>query len=92
MSKHTKGPWRMHDMEKNTIVGNDHLAIADTNATSRSSEENKANAKLIAAAPELLECLKELKETPKMAIWIGTKYSEGILLEKCEQAINKAGG
>ena len=59
MSKYTKGPWKLHDMEDNTIVGNDHLAIADANAISRSKEENQANAHLIAAAPELLEACKE---------------------------------
>ena len=65
--KHTLGPWKLHDMEENVIVGKDHLTIADVNATNRSKEENNANALLIASAPELLEaCKVGLKE---MELW-----------------------
>lgn len=59
MSKHTKGKWKLHDMEEHTIVGSDHLYIAGSNAGSRPDKENRANARLIAAAPELLEACKK---------------------------------
>lgn len=54
MSKHILGKWKLHDMENNVVVGNNHLTIADANARNRTKEANQANARLIAAAPELL--------------------------------------
>lgn len=55
-AKHTPGPWRMHDMESFTVVaGKPSICIANANALHRSEAENDANARLIAAAPDLLE-------------------------------------
>ena len=86
-SKHTPGRWKVHCNHKQ-MVHNDKVQIANMGAVScfpvkrLSDKENEANAKLIAAAPELLECLKEIKGTATMAT--------SKLLEKCEQAIAKA--
>ena len=41
----TPAPWKMHDMERNTIVAN-HISVADFNAKSRPDAENSANALL----------------------------------------------
>lgn len=72
--KHTPGPWRVHknshisgeqwltvlrgawDITHNSAAKPD--AIADAQHSSMSDAENLANARLIAAAPELLEALK----------------------------------
>jgi hypothetical protein len=73
MSKHTPGPWRFleaddHNRDDNscrplTICGlaDDDLAnvySSDDSTVSISREEAVANARLIAAAPDLLEALK----------------------------------
>ena len=64
MSGHTPGPWRLNSDA--LVVGNGALkmsiAIAYDSSTAAdgvSREEMKANARLIAAAPELLEALKD---------------------------------
>lgn len=64
MSGHTPGPWRLNSDA--LVVGNGALqmsiAIAYDSSTAAdgvSREEMKANARLIAAAPELLEALHE---------------------------------
>lgn len=55
---HTPGPWHLHNMEQNTVCGPDYGAIAFAN-TRRDKREDHANARLIAAAPELLEACKQ---------------------------------
>jgi hypothetical protein len=63
--KHTKGPW-----EYDTFP-NDHISVRQVGSTNtavaavlghRPFEEKLANARLIAAAPELLEALKNILE------------------------------
>ena len=62
MIKHTKGPWEM-DAGLN-IHGPDNRLVANCGGRSQNFDtekceaENKANAHLIAAAPELLEALE----------------------------------
>lgn len=65
MSKHTPGPWAMPDSGQGRIskVGANGgwdglIATADCGDYARSREEGLANARLIAAAPNLLEALK----------------------------------
>jgi hypothetical protein len=60
--KHTPGPWVFDEDECSEIPAL-HLYCADSKNPfhgSRSEEELKANARLIAAAPELLEALQRL--------------------------------
>ncbi len=66
-SKHTKGPWEMeydnygNDSYSEWIdIFTSHNTIAQVGRSRKMTEENKANARLIAAAPELLEALKKL--------------------------------
>ena len=57
---HTPGPWRQDTMSGTTVWGGDKThgnAVAVCQGFER--EENRANAALIAAAPELLEALRE---------------------------------
>jgi hypothetical protein len=56
-TKHTPGPWHIHDTEPFTVCGPDGDSVAGADAFKRSMEENGANARLIAAAPELLMAL-----------------------------------
>ena len=71
MSKHTKGPWGV-GTESNGVsprhvqILNDDGYIATVNYTNSINETN-ANARLIAAAPELLEALIDCRRTLEIA-------------------------
>jgi len=70
-NKHTPGPWSVGnepvDNEALYIYDNkEHLiASADTDSLAQYREEALANARLIAAAPDMLEALQ------RVAAWIG---------------------
>ena len=57
MSKHTPGPWRIHAGTIKFHIDNNKEGVC---STSGDSIWDEANANLIAAAPELLEALKEI--------------------------------
>ena len=58
---HTPGPWEMKDKGYGYDIGPGIAWIGDT--TARPKKEQKANAHLIACAPELLEALEDLERT-----------------------------
>ena len=67
-TKHTPGPWRMFDKDWATGAQTIHADVAWTRhpesglvCSSRTREEDAANALLIAAAPELFEALKAMR-------------------------------
>jgi hypothetical protein len=65
MSKHTPGPWSQHLVKvQRDITGPHGQSIAYTRGADwsgdKSESEELANARLIAAAPELLEALREV--------------------------------
>lgn len=69
MSKHTPGPWHVEsaDSDGANVVAIAQVAWCGTNGSygrdasqTISAKEAKANARLIAAAPDLLEALEEL--------------------------------
>lgn len=71
MSKHTPGPWRVESADSNgaNVVAIAQVAWCGTNgrygrdgSQTISAEEARANARLIAAAPKLLNALKEMLE------------------------------
>ena len=83
--KHTPGPWHHGQKNKRSVFGKDGWRVADCGtAFSKSDDEMEANARLIAAAPDLLEALKELRD------W----YRENVGLPACKAnaAIDKAEG
>ena len=96
--KHTPGPWSagLLDLDDawpciKAFQGEVYIVppgydgrYADFGVTGRSYDEARANARLIAAAPELLEALKELRD------W----YRENVGLPACKAnaAIAKAEG
>lgn len=58
-NKHTPGPWKCRkDINGLTVFDSQGMALA--NCVFQIGDEEKANARLIAAAPELLEALKAL--------------------------------
>ena len=89
--KHTKGVWfvnRDNESAPHTVVfsSKDDLSIAE--ALGNSNEEAEANAKLIAAAPDLLKACNAV-----MSCGYGCAPSVGYmdkLIKKCELAIKKA--
>lgn len=77
--KHTKGEWSFgHNV--GVYSGNTH--IADINPVENGFDETLANAKLIAAAPDLLEALKLMVDV------VDGNYSEATDIAKA--AIEKA--
>jgi hypothetical protein len=98
MSKHTPGPWHIGTPPPNgeQTIGNDQgmmVAVATTGIGLK--EETMANARLIAAAPEMFRALEKIMPFLQMA-WQDipmSKIQKG-LLEGCActaiKAINKA--
>lgn len=98
MSKHTPGPWvhRIRLDEGGNIGTKDGYAICDMayHYSSLDRGELDANARLIAAAPELLEALQAIaKFIPNTSSEEGgaAKYSENVrAADKVRAAIAKA--
>lgn len=100
MNAHTPGPWQITEMDgevNRAVVGPDGELIADCFAPTAEDfnlpQDYEANARLIAAAPELLEALSHLLEM------VSECQLNGILpdakewpAEKARAAIAKAKG
>lgn len=65
MSKHTPGPWRVvgTTVQAGEYRAQSHAIIADCSDFNLDKKEREANAHLIAAAPEMLEALKDIVST-----------------------------
>lgn len=74
MSAHTPGPWRFYDDSNGVTNRIEIVAVGKTVARIYHSvqTEDLPNARLIAAAPELLEALKALSEADETdyIVWI----------------------
>lgn len=81
--KGTKGPWRFNGSE---IESKSCDYIADVYGTNADTDEEKANAQLIAAAPELLDALE------KLILFTKPSKSNALALSNAYSAINKALG
>lgn len=98
MNKHTPGPWRTIESTNKTvrtIVGKDFPGqgyIADVNLcrTNDAQEvDGEANARLIAAAPELLQLVKDMRE----AFYVkGTRKALLAVMERSKSVMEKAEG
>ena len=84
MSKHTPGPWKVEaERAYIQIVPADNVAICELRRKGN-TELEMANAKLIAAAPDMLAALERIRDS---GVWIGL-----IPHEMMEEAIAKARG
>ena len=69
-----------------------HWASTPNAHTERDIEEEFANANLIAAAPDLLEALKEVTELLNAVLGLSSEPSHGSIAAKARAAIAKAEG
>lgn len=90
MSKHTEGPWETLTLFSDQI-GADFTSVKIGNRIHMIgySDEAKANAQLIAAAPDLFAVLQELAESAEY--WSEYDVPVGIV-DRIKRAITKAGG
>jgi hypothetical protein len=87
MTKHTEGPWRAETEFVNhdgrnfpylSIFGGDGFELARVNGNGKTNSVH--NARLIAAAPELEEIVKKLRDWYETAGYTGNGPSGGSLL------------
>ncbi len=64
-AKHTPGPWK--EVGGRAVFGPDHIVICRCGNYSKSIMEDEANARLIAAAPDLLDALRNLLTNDSIA-------------------------
>ena len=98
MSKQTPGPWRTIESTNTTmrtVVGPDFPGqgyIADVNLCRTNDAQDvdgEANARLIAAAPELLQLVKDMRE----AFYVkGTRKALLAVMERSKSVMEKAEG
>ena len=102
MSKHTPGPWAILSESRGAIVTARDGCYDVAIVRDIGNEDNKANARLIAAAPELLQALADLLEaadsmcgtfgcirgdTPEDAdTFIHDEWAEAFLKERADSA------
>jgi hypothetical protein len=99
MNKHTPGPWtadKLQDRDTFNIFANGFVSAMcqvsrmENSTRSTSGNEVAANARLIAAAPDLLEALREIAElADKVDSWQSFPYEP---IQKAYAAIAKATG
>lgn len=90
MSEHTPGPWKLHrTSNRQEIWDKDAVVIAVVPIYHAIPRGSKANAHLIAAAPDLLAALKEMVGA---AQYFSSDGHEGYALQCALDALDKADG
>lgn len=69
MAKHTPGPWKATLRTVTAPETEDRLPL-DVRLYGGNADDNRANARLIAAAPDLLEALQECKQLLDMVLCV----------------------
>lgn len=92
--KHTPGPWTQLDQEHAISIVSAGIVIADVfkpddNCVSPPMSETLDNARLIAAAPDLLKALEEVARWDEES---GIEDEWPVVMENVRQAIAKAEG
>ena len=82
--KHTPGPWKMCSMGDSVYIKKGKRQLPPL-SFDLSFFEREANARLIAAAPEMLEVLEEMARLP-----IAGPYPDGPCLDQADMDIVKA--
>ena len=91
--KHTPGPWKSVDIQKGYLITNSDESYDIAVVRNIGQHDNQANARLIAAAPELMEALYQLIDAADCSddIQFGT-LSTTFVRDIAIKAINKATG
>ena len=93
---HTPGPWRYaHDGGTTAyIVESDGTSVAKLSVTENSTAHSglEANARLMAAAPDLLEALQYCRQKIAYMTTHGEWHSPGRAIEIADAAITRATG
>ena len=88
MSKHTPGPWIQHydyiDKHPDNKYGHVKNICAMADWCGEDEDERMANARLIAAAPDMLETLELVKESMQVPSWLGEVIAAEIAKAKDE--------
>ncbi len=84
MAEHTPGPWVQDKWGHVQDTGGRGVRFEGVTIAGRSTEETKANARLIAAAPDLLEALRYAVDNPE--------FSSEVFDRMARAAIAKATG
>lgn len=93
-TKHTPGPWKVGEenefeaYEFVSITTESGVQIGDVSSDGCVDDETHANARLIAAAPDMLAALKQIES--EMRAGLGSSYGE--TREAVRRAIAKAEG
>lgn len=92
--KGTRGPWNYRDDEREWVTdSNDNIAVARVTRYNTDANAQHANAKLIAASPDLLAALQQLLEIyddQSGKVW--TTSSKRRALDNGRAAVNRALG
>ena len=94
MNKHTPRPWRTYNMSKNKILKQWHIQRDDCKhdialvSLDVAADERESVANLIAAAPELLEALKQFVDYYESM----QGHKDNSVIRNGKAAINKAEG
>jgi len=89
MEKFTRGKWEVNPRAlRNVRCGDITIANCSQGQNGENEEEEIANAKLIASAPELLEALKNSKAI--LELYYKDHYTGSKLQIQIDNAINKA--
>jgi hypothetical protein len=95
-AKHTQGPWAALMQDPPTIADRRGCRVAlSCVLPGQSAEEQQANARLIAAAPDLLEALRGLLRETKAknpSPKVGKDFSLLVYIEAARKAIARAEG
>ena len=86
-TKHTPGPWRIESGPYYRAIRVDFEVIADMRQIGRSF--NESNARLIAAAPDLLDALENVIESWGLGL---LPHEDSEALDQARAAITKAKG
>jgi len=89
-TKHTPGPWKIGLNPGPMVYTPDGTSqIADARGVAVTKDESKANARLIAAAPELLEACRNLSQYVAKGIADGA-FKDCALPKGAEKRLNQA--